>query len=99
MDTKFEYVKRSFCILELYGAIQGGGNLLCLHSFSTDGIRRILADDGAKVSEYWVGPINLAAAQTRCKEDKQMIDVFVQNQPGSFENVNQLITDKLTTDA
>merc|ERR1740123_1567535 len=72
IDNKFEYLKRSFCILELYGAIAGGSDLMCLQKItsSKDRMQQFLAADRAEVTEDawkddWAGPVDVSAAQTR----------------------------------
>jgi len=50
MDTGFEYIKRSFCVLELYGAVSGGSNLVCTAGADKDLVRQFLASDRADVN-------------------------------------------------
>jgi len=99
LDSKFEYLKRSFCVLELYGAVRGSSNLLVNCPINATDMRKIIASDRAEATgihgRYWVGPVDLAAAQTRDKKDKNMIDGFLQQLPGGFDAVNSLVTEKI----
>lgn len=99
VDTKFEYFKESFRVLELCGAVYGGCNLMMITSLSKYRMQQILARDRAEAGEhaedYWADPVNLAAAQTRCAEDKFMIDALIQQLPGGFDTMTRLVTDNL----
>jgi len=103
IDSNFDYVNRSFCILELYGAFKGGANLMCMSPllFTKEEMRKVLAVERTKATysgregDYWFGPINVAAAQTRRLEDKNAIDSFIQQLPGGFDFVNRIVTEKL----
>jgi len=68
--------------------------------FAKRHLQQILKTNRAEVTEdflkdFWVGPVNLAAAKIRRAEDKDMIDGFIQQLPGGFEKMNRTITDKL----
>ena len=39
------------------------------------------------LKEYWVGPVDVAAAQTRSSADKDMIDGFIQQLLKGFSGV------------
>jgi len=101
IDSNFEYIKRSFCILELYAAVQGNSNLMCLNSVTSSkyDMCQILAVDRAEATgrnqKFWVGPIKVEAAQTGREQDKNMIDGFLQQLPGGFTYVNKVVIDAL----
>jgi len=102
IDTKFEYIKRPFCILELYAAVQGNSNLMCLNGATSPKYTMclMLAADRAEAeaagwAHYWVGSITVEAAQTRRDQDKQMIDGFIKQLPGGFDAVNNKVTEAL----
>jgi len=106
VDQNFEFVKQPFCIAEVFAAVHSHGTLLCFQMITTskENMRQYLAVDQAAVTDenrkkWWVGPIDAAAAQTRRREDKTMIDGFIEQLPGGFDHVNKIVSDALINSA
>ena len=86
VDNTFEYIKKSFCIFELYATVQGDTNLMRPSSITEH--KDVLAIDRPQVGEtlrngddghpYWIGTINAESTLTRRQQDKLMIDRFIQ---------------------
>jgi hypothetical protein len=78
------YLKRSFCILELFATVDGGAKLLC----QTECFRSDMAD-------YLAGdPVSSKNAVTRRKEDKEAIDGFICSAMG-FEAFDKTVHDAI----
>ena len=80
------YLTRSFCILEIFAAVDAGATLLVQMHF-------LRAFDVA--SELAASPVDAKAAQTRREKDKATIDGFVEAMPGGFETLNTTITEAI----
>ena len=80
------YLTRSFCILEIFAAVEAGATLLVqMHA--------VRAVDVA--AELAVRPVDAKKAQTRRDQDKATIDGFVEAMPGGFEKLNATITEAI----
>jgi hypothetical protein len=82
IDSELSYLRRSFCILELYATIVGGAKLLCKGEY----VPEILSE---KLSEQ---PISAKAAETRRLQDKELIDEFISSSIG-FAEFDRVVTD------
>ena len=80
------YLTRSFCILEIFAAVDAGATLLVQMNF-------LKAFDVA--AELAARPVDAKAAQTRREKDKATIDGFVEAMPGGFEKLNATITEAI----
>ena len=80
------YLTRSFCILEIFAAVDAGVTLLVQMHF-------LKAFDVA--AELTARPVDAKAAQTRREKDKATIDGFVEAMPGGFEKLNATITEAI----
>jgi hypothetical protein len=72
----YGYLKRSFCMLEVYAAMKGKVTLM----IDTD-----VLDNTTLDKELQLNPIDCMAAQTRKASDKTMIDDFIKNDIGIAE--------------
>jgi hypothetical protein len=81
IDEDVEYLKRSFCILELYATFAGGAQLLC----QMNHMRAILMEHGPQL-------VDARAAATRSIQDKQLIDGFIESEIG-FETFNRTVAE------
>ena len=80
------YLTRSFCILEIFAAVDAGATLLVqMHFLRAFGVALDLV---AK-------PVDTKKAQTRREKDKATIDGFVEAMPGGFETLNATITEAI----
>jgi hypothetical protein len=81
IDFDFSYLKRSFCILELYAALVSHGQLICKTTPS--------------FTVYFAGnKVNSAEASTRRPEDKALIDGFIVAEvSGGFEEFDRVVKD------
>ena len=80
------YLTRSFCILEIFAAVDAGATLLVqMHFLRAFGVAAELA----------ARPVDAKAAQTRREKDKATIDGFVEAMPGGFERLNATITEAI----
>jgi hypothetical protein len=80
IDFDFNYLRRSFCILELYATLVGGGRLVCktTPSFTVNFAGR---------------SVDAAEASTRRPADKALIDSFIETEiAGGFEEFNRVVT-------
>ena len=77
------YLTRSFCILEIFAAVDAGATLLVQMHF-------LRAFD--VTAELAANPVDAKAAQTRREKDKATIDGFVEAMSGGFERLNTTIT-------
>ena len=82
IDSELSYLRRSFCILELYATIVGSAKLLCKGEY----VPEILSE---KLSEQ---PISAKAAETRRLQDKELIDEFISSSIG-FAEFDRVVTD------
>jgi len=80
------YLMRSFCILELFAAVDAGATLLVQMNV-------VRAYDVA--AELAARPVDAKAAQTRRPKDKATIDGFVEAMPGGFETLNATTTEAI----
>jgi len=80
------YLTRSFCILEIFAAVDAGATLLVqMHFLRAFGVAAELA----------ARPVDAKKAQTRRDKDKATIDGFVEAMPGGFETLNATITEAI----
>ena len=80
------YLTRSFCILEIFAAVDAGATLLVqMHYLRAFGVAVELA----------ARPVDAKAAQTRRDKDKATIDGFVEAMPGGFETLNAKIDEAI----
>ena len=80
------YLTRSFCILEIFAAVDAGATLLVqMHYLRAFGAAAELA----------ANPVDAKKAQTRREKDKATIDGFVEAMPGGFETLNATITEAI----
>jgi len=80
------YLTRSFCILEIFAAVDAGATLLVQMHF-------LKAFD--VTAELAARPVDAKAAQTRSLEAKATIDGFVEAMPGGFETLNATVTEAI----
>jgi hypothetical protein len=80
VDNKLEYLRRSFCILELYATITAESTLLCQTHLDAEEMEEELTAD----------PVNSKAAQTRSAEDKIQIDRYIEGSIG-FQAVDEAV--------
>jgi len=80
------YLTRSFCILEIFAAVDAGATLLVQMHF-------LKAFD--VTAELAAKPVDAKAAQTRSTEQKATIDGFVEAMPGGFETLNATVTEAI----
>merc|ERR1712087_419886 len=79
MDRRMTYLKRSFCVLEMYGAVSAGLPYVChqMQVKSKSKMAAMLARNrppSGYEHQWWVGPVDAASAQTRDAQDKVKID-------------------------
>ena len=80
------YLTRSFCILEIFAAVDAGATLLVqMHVVRAFDVEVELA----------ARPVDAKKAQTRREKDKATIDGFVEAMPGGFETLNATITEAI----
>ena len=80
------YLTRSFCILEIFAAVDAGATLLVqMHFLRAFGVAAELA----------ANPVDAKKAQTRSEKDKATIDGFVEAMPGGFEKLDATITEAI----
>ena len=80
------YLTRSFCILEIFAAVDAGATLLVqMNVIRAFDVTAVLA----------ASPVDAKAAQTRREKDKATIDGFVEAMPGGFEKLNATITEAI----
>ena len=80
------YLTRSFCILEIFAAVDAGATLLVqMHGVRAFGMAVELA----------ARPVDAKKAQTRREKDKATIDGFVEAMPGGFERLNATIAEAI----
>lgn len=82
------YLGRSFCILEMYGAVAGGCKLVCWTNMPT--MSKAIAR-----TMFAASPVDVRAAKTRRPEDKEIIDSFIEQCPGAFDHINATIADTI----
>ena len=97
VDNHLDYFGRSFCALELFGAVKGKAELFIFNTITSkkSSMMEILAPQcpaDAFLAKYWIGPINAAAAITRDDKDKKQIDEFIRALPGGFDAFNASVT-------
>jgi len=80
------YLTRSFCILEIFAAVEAGATLLVQMHF-------LKAFDVA--TELAARPVDAKKAQTRSPEQKATIDGFVEAMPGGFKTLNATVTEAI----
>jgi hypothetical protein len=76
------YFQRSFCILELYATVSGGGRLLCYTGQQPDEIEDFLEGH----------PIDAQQASTRRPKDKELIDDYITSDIG-FAKFNAAVAE------
>ena len=81
LDPRLKYARRSFCILEVYAAIDGGAKLVVYTAGWRAWVEHRLA----------LHPIDSAASNTRNIENKEKIDRFIMNTMG-FEELDCAVT-------
>eukprot|EP00929_Paragymnodinium_shiwhaense_P090186 TRINITY_DN50371_c0_g1_i1.p1 TRINITY_DN50371_c0_g1~~TRINITY_DN50371_c0_g1_i1.p1 ORF type:complete len:761 (-),score=108.22 TRINITY_DN50371_c0_g1_i1:170-2452(-) len=86
LDDKLDYLQRTFCVLELFGAVHGNVEVLVQTNYSQKEMERerLAGDDGR--------PVRAQDAQTRSEEDKHKIDSFICSLDGGFDKFNEDIT-------
>merc|ERR1711871_1752108 len=97
------YVKRSFCVIELYAAVLGNCKLaLASPAESENDAREMLMTlepgkrpPGGWYAGIWNGPIDARAAQTGNIRDKQLIDSYVEKMDGGFDRLNATTTEAI----
>lgn len=90
LDNDLSYLKRSFCILEIYATVNEGADLLCFPRGLIDRSAELFqANRIAKINRA-AEQIDAEQATTRALEDKQVIDGFIQNTIG-FEKLNDIV--------
>ena len=93
------YLQRSFCILEVYGALEGGAQLL-INGGGCNLIVLKMADGTEQLSTMEADldapplAVDCAAAQTRNPEDKQAIDDYVRRTIG-FDRMNAKVLEAM----
>jgi hypothetical protein len=80
IDNTLEYLRRSFCILELYATIAAESTLLCQTHLDAEEMEEQLTAD----------PVNSKAAQTRSAEHKIQIDRYIEGSIG-FQAVDEAV--------
>merc|ERR1712224_955226 len=98
-DNKWEYVKRSFCIIELYAAVLGDCKLAIAsparNEKEAQQMLKAQLEPGEKiktpgflqedVTDRWNGPID-------AREAKTGIDGYVESMDGGFDRLNATAT-------
>lgn len=87
LDEEANYLKRSFCMLELFGTVAGNAKLLCIPTEQGPSKWTQNLDD-------WVLEVDSAAAQTRDAKDKVKIDEYIQSTVG-FTRLNDIVAQEL----
>jgi hypothetical protein len=81
VDEDLQYLRRSFCILELYATVAGNAHLLCVTAPNgQEDMEKLLAEE----------PIDSEAAQTRRAVDKETIDEYIRTVVG-FNCLDKLV--------
>jgi hypothetical protein len=85
-----EYLRRSFCILELYATIDGGAELVChLELGHGNDIRGNLRER----------PVDSQRATTRNAKHKAQIDDFIADMDGGFGRMDSIVADAILSSA
>jgi hypothetical protein len=82
-EESLEYLKRSFCILELYATVVSDAKLLCATELEPHTMRKMLTAD----------PVKSFNAQTRSPTDKTAIDNYITESVG-FEKMDAIATER-----
>jgi len=90
LDPKFEYLSRSFCILETFAAVAGNADLFCFTRNSSGNLVPFGGKDGLN-SKCMNQPVNSSQAATRNAEDKAKIDRFIEGSCG-FAELDKLVS-------
>lgn len=98
LQDSCNYLQRSFCMLELYAAVEGKADLVCNSGWDKEGLEAMLAEkrppSGPKQEYYaegWLGSLHCQAANARDAKDKKQIDDFISGSVG-FDEMNESIT-------
>merc|ERR1712137_585815 len=90
------YVKRSFCLIEVYAAVAGNVNLAVQQDIWTRWQLEILLAPELPSAKYladkWVGPIDCKEATTRNSADKDMIDGYIASLDDGHALLNKVVT-------
>jgi hypothetical protein len=97
IDSSLLYLRRSFCILELYAALSGDAQIYCEFDIGTaSNIESMLTAQ----------PLRAKDASTRRPKDKELIDEFIRENLGDeefgidpFQEFDECITDAMLEDA
>jgi hypothetical protein len=84
VDQQLEYTRRSFCVLELFAAVDSSSQLICHSNLLRNDMEHSLAKR----------PIDTARADSRSREDKGVIDSFIVNSVG-FEQLDGIVSKAL----
>eukprot|EP00929_Paragymnodinium_shiwhaense_P047267 TRINITY_DN23970_c2_g1_i1.p1 TRINITY_DN23970_c2_g1~~TRINITY_DN23970_c2_g1_i1.p1 ORF type:complete len:337 (-),score=47.12 TRINITY_DN23970_c2_g1_i1:154-1164(-) len=89
-----EYLKRSFCILELFAAVKGRASLSVPMNYPVNQLLPLLMSSKPTGSTYergWIGPVSSKAAGTRDNKDKELIEGFIKDHIG-FEEFDRIVS-------
>lgn len=87
VDREFVFVTRTWCIFELYAAVAGGAELICLLEYA--GGARYVVQQALEAT-----PVNSKAANSHNLQDKKLIDGYIA-ELGGFEAFDNAVTDAL----
>jgi hypothetical protein len=89
VDDHLEYLNRSFCVLEMFGAVAGNAKILMQTNFSQQEMEQ---------AELKKRPIDVKNAKTRYQKDKRTVDQFIEGDRG-FDKFNEAITEAVIKNA
>jgi hypothetical protein len=81
IDDHLDYLRRSFCALELFAAVQGGVPILVQTNYSKSQMEELLTKH----------PVNAVGAATHWQHEKELVDNYIKQNIG-FENFDRKVT-------
>jgi hypothetical protein len=91
IDRELVYLRRSFCILEVYATLAGNSQLLCTLDQRAKDLRRRLGEEEQDEEEGPAQPVSTISASTRDPADKELIDRYIVSTIG-FERMDIALT-------